>query len=58
MSNLIVNSQNKAYVINGSALVLNDSIAYIRGGGSDTGPYIDTGIKPDNTMRVVVWARN
>lgn len=32
------------------------NISYIRGGGD--GSYIDTGITPDNTTRVVVWARN
>jgi len=31
------------------------NIAYIRGG---VGSYIDTGITPDNTTRVIVWARN
>lgn len=34
-----------------------DNIAYIRGGGSD-GAYIDTGIVPDSSTRVIVWARN
>lgn len=32
------------------------TIAYIRNVGRDA--YIDTGIKPDNTTRVIVWARN
>ncbi len=31
-------------------------IPYIRGGGN--GSYIDTGITPDSTTRVIVWARN
>lgn len=31
-------------------------IPYIRGGAN--GSYIDTGITPDNTTRVIVWARN
>ena len=31
-------------------------VPYIRGGGD--GSYIDTGIKPDNTTKVIVWARN
>lgn len=31
-------------------------IPYIRGGAD--GSYIDTGITPDNTTRVIVWARN
>jgi len=31
-------------------------IPYIRGGGD--GSYIDTGITPDNTTKVIVWARN
>lgn len=32
------------------------TIPYIRGGAD--GSYIDTGIAPDNTTKVVVWARN
>lgn len=32
------------------------TIPYIRGGGD--GSYIDTGITPDNTTKVIVWARN
>lgn len=32
------------------------NVAYIRGGGD--GSYIDTGITPDNTTKVIVWARN
>lgn len=32
------------------------NIAYIRGGAD--GQYIDTGITPDNTTKVIVWARN
>lgn len=32
------------------------TIPYIRGGAD--GSYIDTGITPDNTTQVVVWARN
>lgn len=31
-------------------------VPYIRGGAD--GSYIDTGITPDNTVRVIVWARN
>lgn len=31
-------------------------IPYIRGGGN--GSYIDTGITPDNTTKIIVWARN
>lgn len=31
------------------------NVAYIRGGA---GSYINTGIKPDNTTKVIVWARN
>lgn len=31
-------------------------VPYIRGGAD--GSYIDTGITPDNTTRVIVWARN
>ena len=31
-------------------------VQYIRGGAD--GSYIDTGITPDNTTRVVIWARN
>ena len=31
-------------------------IPYIRGGAD--GSYIDTGITPDSTMRVIIWARN
>lgn len=30
-------------------------IPYIRGGG---GPYINTGITPDNNTKIVIWARN
>lgn len=33
-----------------------ETIPYIRGGAD--GSYIDTGITPDSTMRVIVWARN
>lgn len=29
---------------------------YLR--NSETGAYIDTGITPDNTTRVITWARN
>lgn len=55
------NSIGKAYL--GSNLVFqkgsspspSQMVSYIRGGN---GSYIDTGIKPDNTTRVVVWARN
>lgn len=32
------------------------TMAYIRGGGD--GSYIDTGITPDQTTKVIVWARN
>ena len=32
-------------------------IPYIRGGGSG-GSYIDTGITADNTVKIIVWARN
>jgi len=32
------------------------NVEYIRGGGG--GSYIDTGIIPDNTTKVIVWARN
>ena len=32
------------------------SVPYIRGGAD--GSYIDTGITPDNTTRIVLWARN
>lgn len=32
------------------------TIPYIRGGAN--GSYIDTGITPDNTTKVIVWARN
>ncbi len=32
-------------------------IPYVRGGGGD-GSYIDTGITPDQTTKVIVWARN
>lgn len=32
------------------------NIPYIRGGAD--GSYIDTGIKPDDTTKVIVWARN
>ena len=31
-------------------------IPYVRGGGD--GSYIDTGITPDPTTKVIVWARN
>ena len=31
-------------------------VPYIRGG--DVGSYIDTGITPDNSTKVIVWARN
>lgn len=56
------NSIGKAYL--GSNLVFQKGssptpatmIPYIRGGGN--GSYIDTGITPDNTTRVIVWARN
>lgn len=33
-----------------------ERVAYIRGGGD--GSYIDTGIKPTENTRIVVWARN
>lgn len=32
------------------------SVPYIRGGANDS--YIDTGITPDGTTRIIVWARN
>ncbi len=55
------NAIGKAYL--GSNLVYQSgaqpqptTIPYIRGGGD--GSYIDTGITPDNTTRVVLWARN
>ena len=56
------NSIGKAYL--GSNLVFQkgssptpgDVIPYIRGGAD--GSYIDTGITPDNTTQVIVWARN
>lgn len=56
------NSIGRAYL--GSNLVFQKGssptpatmIPYIRGGGD--GSYIDTGITPDNTTRVIVWARN
>ena len=56
------NSIGKAYL--GSNLVFQKGssptpatmIPYIRGGAD--GSYIDTGITPDNTTRVIVWARN
>ena len=55
------NSIGKAYL--GSNLVFQKGssptpatmIPYIRGGA---GSYIDTGITPDNTTKVIVWARN
>lgn len=33
-----------------------ERVAYIRGG--DDGSYIDTGIAPNDTTRIIVWARN
>lgn len=55
------NAIGKAYL--GSNLVYQSgspqpttAISYIRGGGD--GSYIDTGITPDNTTRVIMWARN
>ena len=54
------NSIGKAYL--GSNLVFQQGgaqptmIPYIRGGAG--GSYIDTGITPDNTTKVIVWARN
>ena len=48
----------KAYL--GDDLVFQNTqpalVPYIRGGAD--GSYIDTGITPDNTTRVIVWARN
>lgn len=48
----------KAYL--GNTLVFQNTpptlIPYIRGGAD--GSYIDTGITPDNTTKVIVWARN
>ncbi len=32
------------------------NIPYVRGGGD--GSYIDTGITPDNTTKIIIWARN
>ena len=40
-------------VIQGGAV---SGIPYIRGGSA--GEYIDTGITADNTVKVIVWARN
>lgn len=40
----------------GSSPTPSTMIPYIRGGAD--GSYIDTGITPDNTTRVIVWARN
>lgn len=59
------NSIGKAYL--GSNLVFQKGssptpptpvvgVPYIRGGAN--GSYIDTGITPDNTTRIIVWARN
>ena len=55
------NKIGKAYL--GSNLVFQSGtqpqpalIPYIRGGAD--GSYIDTGITPDNTTRVIIWARN
>lgn len=58
------NAIGKAYL--GSNLVYQSGVSpgpqpiniipYIRGGAD--GSYIDTGITPDNTTRIIVWARN
>lgn len=47
---------NRRGVMMGQRAPLSTMIPYIRGGAD--GSYIDTGITPDETTRVIVWARN